>query len=259
MDTKTCSKCGETKARSEFHKHKASKDGLCPRCKVCRCLEEKARNERNNPERVAETARRKAIRDAGNRQCFDCKKVLPATREFFHGGGKAMGLSCRCKECTKPISSAKSKKRWAENKESQSANYRKWRLKNQHIRTAKRRAERARDPQKFRDKEACYRSRNPEYGKAKENRRRAKQVKASGFFTDEQWQARLDYHGNSCAYCNSTEDLTIDHMIPLSRGGSQWASNLVPACRSCNSTKGDKTPIEFADYTFKQLQAMLGK
>ncbi len=48
--------------------------------------------------------------------------------------------------------------------------------------------------------------------------------------------------GNRCRYCRSTEDLTLDHLIPPKKGGSQQDDNLVTACRSCNSRKGQRTP-----------------
>lgn len=44
--------------------------------------------------------------------------------------------------------------------------------------------------------------------------------------------------GYSCVYCGSTEDLTIDHVIPQCKGGPTTASNCVTACRSCNQSKG---------------------
>lgn len=43
-----------------------------------------------------------------------------------------------------------------------------------------------------------------------------------------------------CIYCGSRENLTFDHIIPLSRGGPDITSNLVLACRKCNSSKRDK-------------------
>ncbi|KAI3523197.1 hypothetical protein L1887_01255 [Cichorium endivia] len=48
----------------------------------------------------------------------------------------------------------------------------------------------------------------------------------------------------TCQYCSSTMNLTIDHVIPMSRGGEWKWENLVTACLSCNSKKGHKTPEE---------------
>tara|TARA_B100002019_G_C21018836_1_gene473727 strand:- start:117 stop:590 length:474 start_codon:yes stop_codon:yes gene_type:complete len=45
---------------------------------------------------------------------------------------------------------------------------------------------------------------------------------------------------NKCQYCGSTKSLTIDHVIPKSRGGDDSWENLVVACSPCNVKKGDK-------------------
>ena len=45
---------------------------------------------------------------------------------------------------------------------------------------------------------------------------------------------------NKCQYCGSTKSLTIDHVIPKSKGGEDTWENLVVACSSCNVKKGDK-------------------
>ncbi|MFH2112719.1 MAG: HNH endonuclease, partial [Candidatus Bathyarchaeota archaeon] len=49
----------------------------------------------------------------------------------------------------------------------------------------------------------------------------------------------------SCIYCGSREKLTVDHMIPLSRGGLDHPDNAVMVCGQCNSSKGDKRLYEF--------------
>ncbi|SOE22069.1 5-methylcytosine-specific restriction endonuclease McrA [Spirosomataceae bacterium TFI 002] len=48
--------------------------------------------------------------------------------------------------------------------------------------------------------------------------------------------------GNACVYCGTTRDLTLDHVIPKSKGGRTNWLNLVAACRPCNSQKGNETP-----------------
>lgn len=50
--------------------------------------------------------------------------------------------------------------------------------------------------------------------------------------------------GESCVYCGTHKDLTIDHVIPRSKGGIDSWENLVTACHSCNSKKGNRTPEE---------------
>lgn len=53
---------------------------------------------------------------------------------------------------------------------------------------------------------------------------------------------RRDNH--TCQYCGSTKQLTIDHVLPRSKGGLHIWSNVVAACATCNSRKGDRTPAQ---------------
>jgi len=48
-----------------------------------------------------------------------------------------------------------------------------------------------------------------------------------------------------CIYCGNKEDLSIDHLIPRSRGGPDIGDNAILACKSCNSSKGDKGVFEW--------------
>ena len=54
-----------------------------------------------------------------------------------------------------------------------------------------------------------------------------------------------------CLYCGSNKNLTLDHLIPKSRGGNSSWTNLATACMRCNTKKGDRTPEE-AGLTLKQ-------
>ena len=51
--------------------------------------------------------------------------------------------------------------------------------------------------------------------------------------------------GYTCTYCGSDKRLEGDHILPLSRGGSNAFENLVTACKPCNLAKGSKTPEEW--------------
>ncbi|MCH8123567.1 MAG: HNH endonuclease [Bacteroidetes bacterium] len=55
---------------------------------------------------------------------------------------------------------------------------------------------------------------------------------------------RRDRH--RCQYCNSKNQLTVDHVVPKSRGGKDTWENLVTACIPCNNRKGNRTPSEAA-------------
>lgn len=55
-----------------------------------------------------------------------------------------------------------------------------------------------------------------------------------------------------CAYCGSKRELTIDHIIPSSRGGKTNFDNCITACRPCNNAKGSRTPNEAGMYMKRQ-------
>ena len=54
-----------------------------------------------------------------------------------------------------------------------------------------------------------------------------------------------------CFYCNRNvgrEQLTMDHVVPLSRGGKSRKGNIVAACKECNSKKKYLLPVEWEEY-----------
>jgi 5-methylcytosine-specific restriction endonuclease McrA len=83
---------------------------------------------------------------------------------------------------------------------------------------------------------------------ASSHRRRAAKAEAPGDFTVEEFAALCEAHEYRCVYCGCDGKMTADHAIPLSRGGSNYISNIVPACKSCNSSKGTRTVEEFLSW-----------
>lgn len=54
-----------------------------------------------------------------------------------------------------------------------------------------------------------------------------------------------------CQYCGGDQELTIDHIVPISRLGKSSFENCVTACKSCNAKKGNKLPSESGIYPKK--------
>lgn len=81
--------------------------------------------------------------------------------------------------------------------------------------------------------------RAPEVMRALKLARRALEVNAPGTCSAAQLKARFDFYGGCCAYCGAPAE-SSDHVIPLSRGGSNWPANIRPACSSCNCRKSAK-------------------
>jgi 5-methylcytosine-specific restriction endonuclease McrA len=53
-------------------------------------------------------------------------------------------------------------------------------------------------------------------------------------------RARFALFGNCCAYCGASGDTEIEHVIPISKGGTHAMGNILPACHDCNSDKRAK-------------------
>ena len=69
----------------------------------------------------------------------------------------------------------------------------------------------------------------------------------------QEWKEAMLFFGGECCYCGCTpkrnQRLTRDHLLPISKGGTTTQDNIVPACSSCNSSKGAE---DFKDWFFKQ-------
>jgi hypothetical protein len=63
--------------------------------------------------------------------------------------------------------------------------------------------------------------------------------------------------GYACAYCGSDKRLEGDHILPLSRGGSNAFENLITACKPCNLAKGSKTPEEWGQTEARSASDLL--
>lgn len=72
-------------------------------------------------------------------------------------------------------------------------------------------------------------------------------------FSHQEWKECLIFFQGECAYCGATtrkgQRLTRDHLEPISSGGRTIQSNIVPACASCNSSKGAE---DFREWFMKQ-------
>jgi len=82
-----------------------------------------------------------------------------------------------------------------------------------------------------------------------ENEIRREKEKARSLRRTHWWNNKIQR--GVCHYCScqvGREQLTMDHMVPLSRGGKSKKGNIVPACKECNSKKKYLLPIEWEEY-----------
>lgn len=82
--------------------------------------------------------------------------------------------------------------------------------------------------------------------KGKEKIRELKYIrrnKKAGKLDLQAWNEKLERLDYKCQICGTRERITIDHIIPLTKGGTNHIDNLQPLCHSCNSSKGNKIKI----------------
>lgn len=73
---------------------------------------------------------------------------------------------------------------------------------------------------------------------------------AGGYATFKQVHELYEKYLGLCVYCGLNKATSIDHVIPISRGGNNNIENLLPACVSCNSKKRDKLLSEWKPELF---------
>ena len=99
------------------------------------------------------------------------------------------------------------------------------------------------------DYQRTYRKKHPLSGQCSMANHKAKQLCLTGRVTCKQLEELFERYGYKCFYCSveltrgvqwrpQPDNLTIDHLTPLSKGGGNSIRNIVPSCRACNALKG---------------------
>lgn len=225
-NSRACNVChGEFPRAAEFWpKQKRHRDGLGGTCKVC---EARRVREWNAANLERGRAQRKAYRER-NRESVLAGKIRYrlANLERTKAGIQAW------KGAHREQISEWGKQYRIDNPERLAAKNRAWYLANPDLCK-----QRAREWVKA----------NPERVRVRTARRRAAERNAPGQFTEDDLIKQFEAQRGMCFYCH--EDLdgrgTIDHYIPLSKGGTNFPSNIVLACWPCNNAKRAKLPSEF--------------
>lgn len=169
--------------------------------------------------------------------CTLCNEARPL-EDFPARKAKRNGRASRCRECEREY-----RRQWErDNKEHRKAS------REPHAMKAKRQREawRQRNLTRYREKQAAYAESRPEVQTAARNGYRARQAGVEGrTLTPEECATILTAFGHRCAYCGADGRVTIDHAVPLSRGGPDDLANVLPACKPCNGSKHRRTPLEW--------------
>src|SRR5689334_10421677 len=174
--------------------------------------------------------------------CTGCKK-LKGRCEFHKKPDTRNGLRMPCKECQRPARAALMKRRRREDEGvrlRQQASTRRWHEKNPDYERQRSKRRYLQDPvyrARVRAAAKAWAAANPEAARIYASKRRS--LTRGGDLTVAQVRAVFDAYLGMCAYCPA-EANTIDHVVPLSKGGLHTASNIVPACKACNSRKHNR-------------------
>lgn len=218
---KICTKCKHSKTENQFPKRRASCDGLDSWCKECVRICAQRRQPKHNPVSVE------------NKICTACLSDKHHS-EFGRVAKSKDGLRNECKSCR----NLKARIRYSADPEFR---------KSESIRSAK----------IYQTNKDVILARTNKWSKENKDRkveqaqrRRARKNGQVEFDLPRNYVGLLSkQQGFVCIYCSSdiSESPTTDHLIPLSRGGKHGIDNIKIACQSCNSSKNDKTLVEWLD------------
>lgn len=223
--TKACPKCGENKPREAFALNRRAKDGLFRHCRVCAA----ALHADNREARRAVQARYRAK----HREQTNAK-----AREKYHADLEA--------------SRARNAQRALANPERVVAANARYYLKHKQKIGERTRRYREANPDKRREMARVWREANRERFHAYDAIRRARELGAESsprpvYLAYLKWARTA--RGLRCYWCKAKTKVGerhIDHIIPLSKGGSDSVANLCVACPRCNLTKSAKSPENFS-------------
>lgn len=158
--------------------------------------------------------------------CFKCK-IEKEVSEFPTSKRNKDGRHSWCRECKTDYR----RTQYLLNKEKEATQHKIWVSNNQE----RRRLQNVKAT-------TIWQSRNQDKVKhwKNNNKHKRRASEKSGDLTLEQWIELCNKYGNACLSCGKS-GVTIDHVVPLSKGGTHTIDNVQPLCGKCNSIKHDKT------------------
>ena len=182
---------------------------------------------KGEPKRFVHGHNRRRYREPpAETRCHRCRMVKPAS-EFYPDPARPTGLASSCRECRKTAS----KKRYAADPEASRAQNREWAAKH---------------PERMREYKASWSKAHPEQRAEVQNRRRVRL--RSGVVEKIDPREIYERDGGRCHICGkrvARNKMSLDHLIPVARGGDHVALNVRLAHLSCNVKRGPgRTPAQ---------------
>ncbi len=157
-----------------------------------------------------------------------CKKC--GSNEWYKNGN--------CAPCAREMSLKWQRK----NLDKVRVNNAKWQRNNPDKVKEKNKKWRRENPDKVRGRTSRWQRENPSKANEKTRRYQSRKAIAGGSYSADEWEALVEHYGNRCLCCGRTDvKIVVDHVVPVTKGGSSNIDNIQPLCQSCNSRKGTKT------------------
>ncbi len=255
-----CGKCHEIKSVNQFYRDRSNVSGYHHYCKACSDAMKKER-----------LARKRATMCGPEipdhlKQCAGCKRILSRS-EFYKLPSSKDGLRSRCKDCEREYKRSEAgkrsarkyadkpevkKRRNAQRREQRAKGEAQWVINELEYRREYNQQEEVKERNK--KHEEAYRKRpenrekarlatikwrqeNPEQEREQSRIKYIRKKGAKGWHTLDQWLELLDLCDYKCLACGTDGELHRDHIQPLTKGGTDWITNIQPLCQSCNSKK----------------------
>ena len=177
--------------------------------------------------------------------CTKCGAPKPATTEFFYAQGNPTApLRAVCKECMHEATVARVKA----DPENARAIGRRTYHKHREYYLAKMARWREQNPEKMAESQRRYGREHPEKTKARNANRRAVAYGVDGHLSLANIAAQRTAQNGRCHWCGEKvgRHYHVDHVQPMSKGGTNTSGNIVIACADCNRAKGPNLPEEWA-------------
>lgn len=173
-----------------------------------------------------------------SKACTKCGQIQPFN-QFYKHATNADGLFSWCKLCHKIIKRISRHKNMAHYNQRARENY----AKNAERYRASAVLYRASNPEKVAATFKKWAQANPEKQRERGARRRARREQNGVYLVTNKERKR--FYSSPCFYCGSHEQIQIDHVIPIARGGRHSIGNLVAACFKCNNQKRARFIMEW--------------